>query len=53
MAVNDQVVTKNYAIYEGDCIEVMAEMPASSVDLSISRSIAQRADGRDRGEPWS
>jgi len=35
MAVKDQVITDKYAIYNGDCIEVMAEMPADKVHLSI------------------
>lgn len=35
MAVNEQKITKEYAIYNGDCIEVMADMPDNSIDLSI------------------
>ena len=35
MAVMEQVVTDKYALYLGDCIEVMADMPDSSVDLSV------------------
>lgn len=35
MAVKDQVVTDNYALYNGDCVEVMASLPAGKVDLSI------------------
>jgi hypothetical protein len=35
MAVNDQKITDDYAIYEGDCIDVMAQLPPKSVDLSI------------------
>jgi len=35
MAVKDQVITGNYAIYNGDCIEGMREMKAESVHLSI------------------
>lgn len=35
MAVKDQVITDQYAIYNGDCIEVMAEMPDECVGLSI------------------
>ncbi len=31
----DQVVTDQYAIYHGDCIEVMRGLPADSVDYSI------------------
>jgi DNA modification methylase len=35
MAVIDQMVTERFAIYNGDCIEVMATMPAESVDLTV------------------
>jgi DNA modification methylase len=35
MAVNDQKITKEYAIYNGDCIEVMRDLPSESVGLSI------------------
>ena len=35
MAVNNQILTENYAIYEGDSIEVMGKMPAKCIDLSI------------------
>jgi DNA modification methylase len=35
MAVLDQLVTDRYALYLGDCVEVMASMPDASVDLSI------------------
>lgn len=35
MAVTDQVVTERYALYLGDCIEVMAGLPAESVHLSV------------------
>lgn len=35
MAVTDQVVTDRYAIYCGDCMDVVAKMPSKSVDLSI------------------
>ena len=35
MAVADQLVTPKYAIYLGDCMEVMPVMPAGSVHLSI------------------
>lgn len=31
----EEVVTKDYAIYQGDCIEKMAGMPPDIVDLSI------------------
>lgn len=31
----EQVVTDNYAIYNGDCIEVMAKMPDQSMHLSV------------------
>jgi len=35
MAVIDQDITERYAIYNGDCIDVMRSMPAGSVHLSI------------------
>jgi len=35
MAIKDQVITEQYAVYCGDCIEVMAAMPDESVDMSI------------------
>ena len=35
MAVNSQKITDEYAIYNGDCIEVMTDMPEQSVGLSI------------------
>jgi DNA modification methylase len=35
MAVANQEITARYAIYEGDCIEAMAKMPAGKIGLSI------------------
>ena len=35
MAINDQVLTDQYAIYQGDCIEVMRDMPDESIHLSV------------------
>ena len=35
MAVRNQVVTGAYAIYEGDCVEVMQGLPDESVHLSV------------------
>lgn len=35
MAVADQDITPRWAIYNGDSIEVMSRLPASSIDLSI------------------
>lgn len=35
MAVKDQVIEKEYALYCGDCIEVMRSMPDESVHLSL------------------
>lgn len=35
MAVLDQLITDDYALYNGDCIEVMAAMPSESLHLSI------------------
>lgn len=35
MAIKNQVINDKYAIYNGDCVEVMHDMPDSSVDLSV------------------
>lgn len=35
MAVTDQEITDKYAIYQGDCIETMANMPGKSIHLSV------------------
>ena len=35
MAVMDQKVNDRFAIYNGDCIEVIAKLPAKSVQLSV------------------
>lgn len=35
MAVIDQVITDRYAIYNGDCVETMKELPSESVHLSV------------------
>ena len=35
MAVSDQLITKNFALYQGDCIEVMQALPAESIHLSV------------------
>lgn len=35
MAVANQDITERYALYNGDCMEVMATLPAKSVHLSI------------------
>lgn len=35
MAVIDQIITDQYALYNGDCIEVMGSMPDGSVHLSV------------------
>jgi DNA modification methylase len=35
MAIIDQIITANYAIYNGDCIEVMQDMPKGSIHLSV------------------
>ena len=33
--VNSQKITDRYAIYEGDCIDVMSRLPAESMHLSV------------------
>ena len=35
MAVKDQTITDDYALYNGDCIETMRSIPDGAVDLSI------------------
>lgn len=35
MAVKDQQITEQYAIYNGDCVEVMQELPDSKVHLTV------------------
>lgn len=35
MAVKDQVITDRYAIYNGDCVEVMQSLPDESIHLSV------------------
>lgn len=35
MAVNDQAITENYALYNGDCCEVLPTLPAGSVGLTV------------------
>jgi hypothetical protein len=35
MAVRDRVITDSYALYHGDCVEVMKGLPDESVHLSV------------------
>ena len=35
MAVTNQAITKDYALFNGDCIEVMKALPPESVHLSV------------------
>ena len=35
MAIKDQTITDQYALYNGDCIETMQAMPENSIHLSI------------------
>jgi len=35
MAVIDQTITDKYALYHGDCIPIMEDMPKESIDISI------------------
>lgn len=35
MAINEQKITDQYAIYNGDCIEVMRDIPDESIRLSV------------------
>jgi len=61
MAVKEQVITERYAIYCGDCCEVMADMPDESIHLSVysppfgglyhySSSANDLSNSRDYGE---
>jgi len=34
-AVNDQQITDRFAIYQGDCIDVMSQLPDGSIHLSV------------------
>ena len=35
MAIIDQLITDKYALYHGDCIEVMNDLPDGAIDFSI------------------
>lgn len=35
MAIKNQLITENYALYNGDCIEGMQELPDESIHLSV------------------
>lgn len=35
MKVKDQLITEDYAIYNGDCMDVLSEIDSASIDLSI------------------
>lgn len=35
MAVSNQVITDDYALYNGDCMEVVTELPDNSIDFSV------------------
>lgn len=35
MAIIDQAITENYAVYNGDCIEVISDLPRDSVHFSV------------------
>lgn len=35
MAVTNQLITEDYAIYNSDCMEVIPELPDASIDLSV------------------
>ena len=35
MAVIDQLITEEYALYNGDCIEVMQSLPDEKIHFSI------------------
>jgi DNA modification methylase len=61
MAVADQIITDKYALYNGDCLEVMPTLPDASIHLSAysppfaglyhySSSEADLSNSRDYGE---
>jgi DNA modification methylase len=33
--VSDQIITNDYALYNGDCVEVVADLPSNSVDMAV------------------
>ncbi|MCA9979191.1 MAG: hypothetical protein KDD89_00080 [Anaerolineales bacterium] len=35
MAVKDQLITNDYAIYNADCMDVMRQLPDGAIDLSV------------------
>lgn len=35
MPVSDQVHTENYSVYNGDCVEVIAELKDNSIDMAV------------------
>lgn len=35
MAIKDKVITRNYALYNADCVDVMKNMPDDSIHLSV------------------
>lgn len=35
MAIINQTITKNYALYNGDCVEVMKSLPPESMDMAL------------------
>jgi DNA modification methylase len=35
MNVKDQIITDNYAIYNGDCMDVVTQLDSKSIDLSV------------------
>ena len=35
MAVADQIITDKFALYQGDCVEVMQSLPPDSIHLSV------------------
>jgi DNA modification methylase len=45
MAVYDQVITENYALYNGDCIEVMSDLPDGSIHFSVYSPPFARSHG--------
>lgn len=35
MAIRESSITEHYALYNGDCVEVMRDLPTASIDMSV------------------
>ena len=50
MAIKHQEVNDRFAIYNGDCVEVMSSMPDKCIDMSRSE---ERRVGKECRSRWS